>query len=76
MQPSSSSSKKEKENCNNYHGIFLLSIASKIFARILLGHLLTLTEDVLPESQCGFRPSRGTIDIIFCTQQLQEKSLE
>ncbi|XP_045101450.1 uncharacterized protein LOC123498409 [Portunus trituberculatus] len=51
-------------------------IASKIFARILLDRLLILAEDVLPESQCGFRPSRRTIDMIFCARQLQEKSLE
>ncbi|XP_076061565.1 uncharacterized protein LOC143037317 [Oratosquilla oratoria] len=68
--------KGDRENCNNYWGILLLSIASKIFARILLDRLLVLAEDVLPESQCGFRPSRGTIDMIFCARQLQEKSLE
>jgi len=48
--------KADKKNCSNYRGISLLSIASKIFARILLHQLLTPTEDVLPESQCGFRP--------------------
>jgi len=39
--------KGDRENCNNYPGISLLSIASKIFARILLHRLLTLAEDVL-----------------------------
>ena len=66
--------KGDRGNCNNYRGISLLSIASKIFARILLDRLLVLAEDVLPESQCGFRPSRGTIDMIFCARQLQEES--
>ena len=65
--------KGDRGNCNNYRGISLLSIASKIFARILLDRLLVLAEDVLPESQCGFRPSRGTI---VCVRQLQEKSPE
>lgn len=68
--------KGDREDCNNYRGISLLSIASKIFARILLNRLLTLAEDVLPESQCGFRPSRGAVDMIFCARQLQEKSRE
>ena len=68
--------KVDRENCNNYRGISLLSIASKIFACILLDRLLILAEDILPESQCGFRPSRRTIDMIFCARQLQEKSLE
>ena len=28
---------------------------------------------LLPESQCGFRKDRGTIDMIFTARQLQEK---
>ena len=63
-------------SCGNYRGISLLCIAGKIFARILLDRLLQLAEEILPESQCGFRPSRGTIDMIFCARQLQEKSRE
>ena len=55
--------KGDREDCNNYREISLLSIASKIFARILLDRLL-----LLPESQCGFRPSRGTIDMISCAR--------
>ena len=31
---------------------------------------------LLPESQCGFRKDRGTIDMIFAARQLQEKSQE
>ncbi|XP_049835016.1 uncharacterized protein LOC126278782 [Schistocerca gregaria] len=61
--------------CGNYWGISLLSASGKIFARILLNRLQTLSETILPESQCGFRPSRGTIDMIFCAQ-LQEKCRE
>ena len=68
--------KEDREDCNNYRGISLLSIVGKIFALILLYRLLELAEEVLPESQCGFRPARGTIDMIFCACQLQEKSLE
>ena len=68
--------KGDRENCGNYRGISLLCIASKIFARILLNRLLVIAEEILPESQCGFRPSRGTIDMIFCARQLQEKCQE
>ena len=68
--------KGDRKNCCNYGSISLLSIASKSFARILLHRLLTLAEDVLPESQCGFRPSRGTVDMIVRVRQLQEKSQE
>ncbi|XP_035692546.1 uncharacterized protein LOC118427017 [Branchiostoma floridae] len=68
--------KGDRSICGNYRGISLLSIAGKIFARILLDRLLTVAEEVLPESQCGFRPSRGTTDMIFCARLLQEKSRE
>ena len=68
--------KGDQSICGNYRGIFLLSIAGKVFARILLERLLKVSEEVLPESQCGFRPSRGTTDMIFCARLLQEKSRE
>ena len=56
--------KGDRMSCGNYRGISLLYVAGKIFARILLDRLLQLAEEILPESQCGFRPSRGTIDIV------------
>ncbi|BHF58293.1 hypothetical protein SprV_0100124500 [Sparganum proliferum] len=46
----------------------------KIFARIPLNRLGDRLEQVLlPESQCGFRRHRGTMDMIFAARQLQEK---
>ena len=52
-------------------------MASKIFARILLNRLSThMTPEVVPETQCGFRGNRGTVDMIFCLRQLQEKCIE
>ncbi|XP_076046084.1 uncharacterized protein LOC143028190 [Oratosquilla oratoria] len=68
--------KGDRKLCGNYRGISLLSIAGKIFARILLSRLQEMAERILPESQCGFRASRGTTDMIFCARQLQEKSRE
>lgn len=68
--------KRDRENCDNYRGISFLNIASKLFARILLNSLPILAEDILSESQCGFLPSRGTIDITFCTRQFQGKCQE
>jgi len=65
--------KGDRRECGNYRGISLLSIAGKILARILLNRLQIVAEIILPESQCGFRPSRGTIDMIFCACQLLEK---
>ena len=53
--------------CDNHRGISLLSVAGKILARVLLNQLNEHLErsELLPESQCGFRKNRGTIDMIF-----------
>ena len=63
---------------DNHRGISLLSIAGKVLAKILLNRLNEHLEQsgLLPESQCGFRKDRGTIDIIFTARQLQEKCQE
>ena len=64
--------------CENHRGISLLSIAGKILARVLLNRLNEHMErsGLLPESQCGFRKNRGTIDMIFTARQFQEKCQE
>ena len=69
--------KGDRTECGNSRGISLLSVAGKILARVMLARLLTLVADlVLPESQCGFRSSRSTIDMIFVARLLQEKCRE
>jgi len=59
-----------------YHGISLLSIPGKVFARILLNRLTQHVEQFLPEAQCGFRAGRGTSDMIFSLRQIQEKCIK
>ena len=69
--------KGNRHVCDNHRGISLLSIAGKILARVLLNRLNRHLEDgLLPESQCGFRSGRGTVDMIFAARQLQEKAIE
>jgi len=69
--------KGNRQDCDNHRGISLLSIAGKILARILLNRLtMHLDQGLLPESQCGFRKERGTIDMVFAARQLQEKCQE
>ena len=59
--------KSDRTDCGNYRGISLLSIVGKIFARILLNRLsIHITPEVVPETQCGFRGNRSTMDMIFC----------
>ena len=68
--------KGERSDCNNYRGISLLSIVGKVYARVILGHIQKLADRIYPESQCGFRAKRSTVDMIFSIRQLQEKCKE
>ncbi|VDL91286.1 unnamed protein product [Schistocephalus solidus] len=69
--------KGNRQLCNNHRGISLLNIARKIFTRILLNSLNGhLEQGLLPESQCGYRRHRWTIDMIFAARQLQDKYQE
>ena len=68
--------KGDQSDCNNYHGISLLSIVGKVFVRVALGHPQSLASRVYPESQCGFRAGRSTVDMISPLCQLQEKCRE
>ena len=66
-----------KSHCPNYRGITILSIAGKIVARVLLNRLVpTIAGKHLPESQCGFRASRGATDMVFALRLIQEKYRE
>ena len=68
--------KNSKTDCGNYRGISLLSIAANILARVILNRLITnISEENLPEAQCGFRPNRSTTDMIS-VRLVQEKCIE
>ena len=68
--------KGSRKECGNYRGISLLSVAGKILARIILNRLDKICSQILPETQCGFRSNRSTIDIVFSLRQIQEKCTE
>ena len=65
-----------RTECGNYRGISLLSVAGNILAKVLLNRLQPLSESIIPETRCGFRPGRGTTDMIFSARQVQEKCRE
>ena len=69
--------KGDSKVCDNHRGISLLSIAGKIYARILLNRLMNHIQDIglIPESQNGFMPGRSTIDPCFSLRLLQEKCM-
>ena len=68
--------KGDMGDCINYRGISLLNIVGKLFAKVVLMKMRVLAERIYPESQCGFRTKRATIDMIFSLRQLQEKCTE
>ena len=68
--------KGDKTNCNNYRGISFMSHAFKAYERILETRLRRYVEPKLGEWQNGFRPGRGTTDMIFSLKIIFEKSWE
>ena len=69
--------KGDRSECGNSRGIALLSVAGKILAKVVLRRIVsTLTEAILPETQCGFRSNRSTVDMVFCARQVIEKCRE
>ncbi len=68
--------KGDLKKCSNWRGISLLDVAGKVFARIIQERLQVIAEEILPDSQCGFRKGRGCTDMIFVARQLVEKCRE
>ena len=70
--------RKRKVNpqvCDNHKRISLLSIAKKNTGKNILNCLIVHLDQagLIPESQCGSRKDRGTVDMIFAARQLQAK---
>ena len=63
-------------NCDNWRGITLLSIPSKVFWRVHLKRIdCTLDVKLRPE-QAGFRKGRGCIDQILSLRNIKEQCIE
>ena len=63
-------------DCNNWRGITLLSLTSKVFSRIVLSRLTAVLEKDLRPQQAGFRPGQSCSDHIFTLRQILEQSKE
>ena len=68
--------KGSRADCDNYRGITLLSIPSKVFTRVILNRLKPKAEASFRENQCGFRRGRGCVDQLFTLRILLEKARE
>jgi hypothetical protein len=65
-----------KTDCNNYHGISLLSTSYTVLSNILLSRLSPYVDEIIGNHQCGFRRNRSTTDQIFSIHQILKKKLE
>ena len=64
-------------NTDNYRGISLLNIISKLYSVVINNRLSAFceTNDSIPEAQAGFRKGYSTIDNIFSLQSIVQKYL-
>ena len=66
-----------KSDCGNCKDISVLLIAREIRARVILNRVTSsVSEESLPDAECGFRPGHSTVDIGFLDRHVQEKCTE
>ena len=68
--------KGDTSDCNNWRGINLLCLVSKVFNRVILDRLLVKVDSTLRNEQAGFRPNRSCVDQINTIRIIVEQSLE
>ena len=66
--------KKDRSDCYNYRGSLLVARSGKVLLKIVASRLSNYceAEGILPEEQCGFRPARSAVEIVFVVHRLQE----
>ena len=62
-------------DCIYYRAISLVSLASKVYAKVLTRRIQGKSEKYLWEAQGGFRPGRGCMDQVFSLRMVTEKFL-
>ena len=68
--------KGSQSECDNFRGIALLSVPSKVFTKVISNCLKHHLELFLHESKCGFRKGHGCNDQTFPLRILTEKTRE
>ena len=63
-------------DCNNWRGITLLSIPSKIMAKIIIKRISEAIDSHLRKEQAGFRKGKGCTDQIFTLRNIIEQCTE
>ncbi len=68
--------KGNREECNNYKGISLLSVPGKMCERVLNERMIKITDKSVGDEQGGVQKGRGCADQNFAVKILVEKYLE
>ena len=68
--------KGNRQQCQNYRTISLISHPSKVMLKIILNRLKPQAEKLIAEEQAGFRAGRSTTEQIFNLCILCEKYLQ
>ena len=70
--------KGDREDRNNYRGVVLLAMASRILARVLAKRLAWWAErmGLVDENQAGFRKGRSTADVVQVMGRIQEDTTD
>jgi hypothetical protein len=66
--------KGDKTDCNNYHGISMLSTSYKILSNIL-SRISPYIDEIIGDHLFGFRRNRTTAHHIFCICQILKKKI-
>ncbi len=67
--------KGRRGECGSYKGKSLLSIAGKVYGKVIIARVQRLTEEKVSEEQEGFRKGRGCVDQIFSFRMVVKKIL-
>ena len=62
--------------CDNYRGITLLSVPSKILGKVIVDRIRDGVDNKLREEQAGFRRGRSTVEQLFILRNIVEQSAE
>ena len=64
--------KRALNNCNNWQGIALLSVPSKILAKIIIQQIADTVDQQLRREQVGFWKGKGCTDQILILRNIIE----
>ena len=65
--------KGDLSDCNNWRGITLLSVPSKVFTRIIFDRISVVVDTILREEQAGFRKGHSCVDQIHILRLLIDR---